>query len=251
MLQSTKLQPLLLQLLEPCPELSPVLPLSVSLISLESQKQLLSCICKPAIDQDNNENGIIGNNNFSDTTLMSAHLLSQGQDTTLIADTTETMPLLQSHYSNTFGNVGNATTTTTATIPTATISSTANNNIGNISNNSNGNLDNGKLSSAQVRIEELQQQLDKMDENYDSDYINANVNPIDNLNILSLLVIRDWNQRTDINNKWQVYSFGNYRLYMHEINNNYALLLCTTAKYPSALAVARLDGICTILSNKL
>lgn len=239
MLQSTKLQQLLLQLLEPCTLLTPLLPLSVSLISLESQKQLLSCVCKAAIDQDNDNNNINNESTFLN-----------GQDTTISGDMTENVPLLKSHGNDTFGSIIN--------------NNNGDNNDGlkdktnlNIPTNINSNMENEfqsnqiKIKSTQLRIEELQQQLDKMDENFDFDYINANVNPIDNLNILSLLVIRDWNQRIDSNNKWKVYLFGHYRLYMYEINEKYAILLCTTVKYPSKLAISRLESVCSLLSTKL
>lgn len=247
MLQSTKLQQLLLQLLEPCSLLTPLLPLSVSLISLESQKQLLSCICKAAIDQDNGNmfnNNNDNKNNNNDLTFLN------GKDTTISGDTTEIMPLLKSQGNDTFGSIINNNNIDNN-------DSLADKTISNLPTNINSKMENefqnnqNMIKSTQLRIEELQQQLDKMDENYDSDYINANVNPIDNLNILSLMVIRDWNQRTDINNKWKVYLFGNYRLYFYEINEKYAIILCTTVKYPSKLAISRLESVCTLLSTKL
>lgn len=243
MLQSTSLQPLLLQLLEPCPELTESLPLSASLISLESQKPLLSCISKTAVEQDKRAHEPVTCTEGNDTTF----LQGQGNTTIVQGDTTETMPLLQSQYNTTFGSTAHSSgNTTTALNNSKAIGS----NNGEGSGSGSGSAEGDSKLSPQYRIEELQAQLDKMDETYDPDYINANVNPVDNLNILSLMVLRDWKQRAE-GTQWQVYSFGSYRLYIHEANDRYALLLCTSAKYPSALAVSRLDSLCSILANKL
>lgn len=250
MLQSTSLQPLLLQLLEPCPELTESLPLSASLISLASQKPLLSCISKTAMEQDKTSHEPPRSVEAGDSTFAQNH---PGNTTTLLGDMNETLPLLQSQYNTTFGSTANSSGNMNTTAYNLNGST---NNIGanGISSNmregaGSGDESDSKL-SPQYRIEELQQQLDKMDETYDPDYINANVNPVDNLNILSLMVIREWGQRSE-GTRWQVYSFGSYRLYIHEVSERYALLLCTSSTYPSALAVSRLSSLCSILSNKL
>ena len=165
--------------------------------------------------------------------------------TTALSDVNETLPLLQSQYNTTFGSTTNSSSgNTTSTMQNLNGGS-------NVREGANsGSVEGDNKLSPQYRIEELQQQLDKMDETYDPDYINANVNPVDNLNILSLMVIREWGQRPE-GTQWQVYSFGSYRLYIHEISDQYALLLCTSSTYPSALAVSRLGSLCSTLSNKL
>lgn len=109
---------------------------------------------------------------------------------------------------------------------------------------------NMSLALAKTRLDELQKEIDNLEENYDSDYIDANVNPIDNLNILSLLVIRDWSQRQEKDN-WKVYSFNKYRLYMYHVNDDYTLLLCSTEDFPAAIAISKLDDVAKILSSKL
>lgn len=220
MLQSQLLQPLLLQLLESCPELTDILPLSASLISLDLQKPFLSCVSKLAVEQD------VWRVN-KDTRLPNEY----SNDGVRFVANTETTALLKSteHNNVTFGSTNRNSVGGQEVDP----------------HDSQNEQDSGRS-----RIEELQREIDNLDENYDSDYINVNVNPIDDLNITSLMVARDWNQRT-ANEVWKVYMFGKYRLYMYSVNEKYALLLCTTLNYPSMIAISRLKCVCEKLSKKI
>lgn len=186
------------------------------------QKPLLSCISKAAMEQDKSDRDDSGNVADFDQQL--------NLDSGVRLESNEHMPLLNS------GDLGNDV-------------NNYNSNIRDSDNiNSAGSSD---PTSAKSRIDELQRQIDIMNENYNSDYINANVNPIDNLNILSLLVVREWKQNTGDNNAWKVYSFGKYRLFMYYVNDKYTLLLCTTMDYPSIIAVSRLKDLSRILSKKI
>jgi hypothetical protein len=244
MLQAQLIQPLLLQLLGPAEELSSLLPLSASLISLELQKPLLSCISKAAMEQDkfSTKREIISNGIHSNTNVSDSNSNSDFYSNSIIAghnedSSNEYVPLLKpTENDNITDKVHNFGSTSTDIIR-------------NSEDDLNGNI-NDDPGSSKSRIEELQRKIDILDENYNSDYINANVNPIDNLNILSLMVIRDWTKKTDTD-QWKVYSFGKYRLYMHAVNEKYTLLLCTTMEYPSMLAISRLDNASKILFNKL
>lgn len=222
MLQAQMIQQLLLKLLEPAPELTSVLPISVSLISLDRQKPLLSCISKAAMEQDKLDK----ENNDSVNDLNQQPNL----DSSARVESNEHMSLLN---------------------PTD-LGNDINNYSSNIRENDNNNsADSNDLLSAKSRIDELQRQIDLMNENYNSDYINANVNPIDNLNILSLMVVREWKQDSRDNNIWKVYSFGKYRLFMYYVNEKYTLLLCTTMDYPSIIAISRLKDVSSILSKRI
>lgn len=199
MLNALVIQPLLLQLLTPVGELTPFVPLSVSLISLDLQKPLLSCLSKQGIEQERQLN--------------SQKALDGSDD--IDAPAGESVPLLQNQH----GMYG-------------------------------GSSENVAAEEGKLRIAKLQREIDELDDNYDADYINANVNPVDNLNILSLMVIRDWNNKND-NEDWKVYSFGRYRIYMYSVNVRYALMLCTNEEYPSSIAISRMQGVSKILSSKL
>jgi hypothetical protein len=230
MLNSQKIQPLLLQLLEPCPQLTHQLPLSASLVSLSLQKPLLSCVSKAAVEQDKAENHAVTSlDNIGEMALASegefnyhsapqSQSLSQPQSAASRADTEHT-PLL----------------------------------------NHMGSIDGqGNTEMISAKIDTLQRQIDLIDENYDVDYINANVNPIDNLDIITLMVIKEWNQNQNQNQNqqsevgaWKVYEFGKYRLYMGLVNKDYTILLCTPREYPAAIAVSKTVSVCQILSEKI
>lgn len=134
MLNALVIQPLLLQLLTPVGELTPFVPLSVSLISLDLQKPLLSCLSKQGIEQERQVN--------------SQKALGGSDD--IDAPAGESVPLLQNQH----GMYG-------------------------------GSSENVAVEEGKLRIAKLQREIDELDDNYDADYINANVNPVDNLNILS------------------------------------------------------------------
>ncbi|TID14994.1 hypothetical protein CANINC_004665 [Pichia inconspicua] len=222
MLQSLPIQQLLVQLLEPIPQLTPSIPLSASLISLKLRKPLLSCISKTALDH--NDNFITNSNDFS-----ASKTLDHGNNTYFV---NETSPLLRDNSTDALINRSKTPTY-----------------LGETGRNNSGNSNN-VIASAKSRIDELQKEIDNLEENYDSDYINANINPIDNLNILSLLVIRDWKNKTDAEN-WKVYSFYKYRLYMHYVNDEFTLLFCTIEDFPSSVAIAKLEAVSNILRSKL
>jgi hypothetical protein len=235
MLNSQKIQPLLLQLLEPCPQLTHQLPLSASLVSLSLQKPLLSCVSKAAVEQDKAENHAVASlDNIGEMALGSegefnyhstpqSQSQSQPQSAASRADTEHT-PLLN-HMGNSDGK--------------------------------------GNTEMISAKIDTLQRQIDLIDENYDVDYINANVNPIDNLDIITLMVIKEWNQNQNQNQQselaenksgvgaWKVYEFGKYRLYMGLVNKDYTILLCTPREYPAAIAVSKTVSVCQILSEKI
>ena len=218
MLQSLLVQPLLVQILEPCPQLTSILPLSASLISVSLQKPLLSCISKAGVEQDKllnstlSENGKLLSNIFTDEFNGEQYTFNMNEQT----------PLLNNKDSN------------------------------NINSNNHYNDQNNNKNSS--KINDLKREISLIDENYNSDYINANVNPVDNLDILSLTVLKEWTQRSTEDktiSMWKVYEFGKYRLYMGEVNKDYSLLLCAKKDYPSAIAIARLTRMCEIVSKRL
>lgn len=229
MLQSLLIQQLILQLLEPVPQLTPVLPLSVSLISVRLGKPLLSCISKAALDQDNSIRASSGD-------LKDIHAVHHGHDTYFVNEAT---PLLHQKESSKGAESINRSKSPMY--------------LADAGRSSSGGYSGEPAddpSSAMTKIDELQREIDNLEENYDSDYIDANVNPVDNLNILFLLVMKDWTQRQEKEN-WKVYSFNKYRLYMHYVNEEYTLLFCTTEEFPSAIAISKLEAVSKILSAKL
>lgn len=226
MLQSLPIQQLFIQLLEPVPQLTPSIPLSASLISLKLGKPLLSCISKAALDND--ESFVTTPNDFK-----ASQTMSHGNNTYFVNEST---PLLGDNPNDALINRSKS--------PGYLDESRRSNSGGIGGDNNNG------TTHAKSRIDELQREIENLDENYDSDYIDANVNPIDNLNILSLLVIKDWNSRNELE-EWKVYSFYKYRLYMYYVNEEYTLLFCTNGDFPAAIAIAKLEAVSKILKSKV
>lgn len=194
MIQSSNLSKLLLQLLEPVPEITQLQPVSISLLSLTSLQPLLSFISKNYNNQDKIDNDI--------------------NDTSTLPVDSENDTILQ--------NLTNQTVTSREL----------------------------KLQNKKSKVELLQEQLHDMDDQYSNDYINANINPSDNLKILALLAIKNWNTIPH-ENCWQVYRFQNYHLFMYGIDTNYAILLCCECKYPVGLALSRLKSLCEYLKGSL
>ncbi|ODV86399.1 hypothetical protein CANARDRAFT_27620 [[Candida] arabinofermentans NRRL YB-2248] len=95
---------------------------------------------------------------------------------------------------------------------------------------------------------------------YDSDYINANINPRDNLKIISLLSIKSWNERliqqqgannNGRNNNWLVIQSNNFYMCLYKVTDEYLLLLCCESEYPKGLALKKLENLSKALKVRL
>jgi len=227
MLQSKNISKVLVQLLQPNPEVSTSLPISISLVSLSTSQPLISCISDlykrkmvsrtnaKKIQQDEELRSIISNEQTN-------------EDVSILDSEISAFHSAADDYANNKGQLG-----------------------------SNGDYNGeSKKTEPLSKIEQIQKQIDYLDNHFDSNYINANVDPSDNLSIISILCFKEFKSRKHSNiagatDPWMILSFSNYLAFIYEINDQYALLQCCDSGYPKGFGIKRLENASAFLRSQL
>ncbi|KAF6009911.1 hypothetical protein HII12_003457 [Brettanomyces bruxellensis] len=228
MLQSKNISKVLVQLLQPNPEVSTSLPISISLVSLSTSQPLISCI------SDLYKKKMVSRTN--------AKKIQQDEELRSIISneqTNEDVSVLDSEISA-FRSTGGDEYTNSKGQPGA-------------NRNANGE---SKKTEPLSKIEQIQKQIDYLETHFDGNYINANVDPSDNLSIISILCFKEFKSRKHSNmagvaDPWMIISFSDYLAFIYEINDQYALLLCCDSGYPKGFSIKRLENASKFLKSQL
>ncbi|QPG76183.1 hypothetical protein FOA43_003569 [Brettanomyces nanus] len=210
MLQSRNISKVLVQLLEPTPEVTRSIPIAIALLSLTSELPLLSCVSQLYKDRKDEAN---------DSNLAKIDSQESSADNADISGNYDFTP-----------NQG-------VTIEDPIVA-------------------NGKPSTSSQKLEQLQKKINDFEDNFDSNYINANVNPSDNLNIISILALRQFQERKTSGvpcamEPWMVFTTNEYISYLYQVNDEYAVLFCCDSSYPKGFAIKRLKKLCKYLQSNM
>lgn len=105
-----------------------------------------------------------------------------------------------------------------------------------------------KVYNEGTKIEQLEHEIDDLTHMNDEDYINAGQSS-EFLNVLGLKVISDWkNQEKE---PWHVYQHQNLRFYVYDVDQKYAVMVCSEKNFPAAIIIGKLEKICKELKDKL
>ncbi|VEU23350.1 DEKNAAC104571 [Brettanomyces naardenensis] len=214
MLQSRNLSKVLIQLLQPTPEVSSSIPISISLLSLETGQPLITCISQLYKQKGKHSQG-------------------SGEQ-----DVSETNGTLGVDALNTDSDITNGTLSETAPTQQEDLNE-------DILENEPGK-----------RLQQLQRKIDYLETNFDSNYIDANLDPSDNLNIISILSLREYNERKlsgvpCADDPWMVLACNDCTSFLYKVNDQYMVLLCCDPKYPKGFAIKRLEKLCKYLNSHM
>ncbi|GMG20302.1 unnamed protein product [Ambrosiozyma monospora] len=224
MINSTRLSKVLSQLLTPTPEITDSSPYSVSLLSIPRDRALLTASNISVVKR---------------TSRATSHLSPSSSRQHLSNGNGKYGDLLQ--FSSSANYYGSA----------ETVSSVGSNKHSNASVVSVSD----PLKSNDVKL--MKEYLAVLKQNQTSDltsnYVNMNINPTDDLNMIAQAALRIWNANIATNsNPWLVAQMETgTMLYFYKVNEEFVLLMACDSNYPKGFAIKKLQVLSQFLADKL
>lgn len=212
MLQASNIGKLLVQLLDPTPEVTSSLPISASLVSFETGQPLISCVSE------------LYKKKVASKTR--AKQLEEDEEIKSIESA------INSSYDTTSIKPGNGSSES-----------------GPLTTGSTVKLSKNDSNEHARKTELLKKKIEYLDENFDSNYINANMDPSDNISILSILAVKKFKNR-NTNDQWMIMDCSGYAAFLYQVDESYGVLLCCDGDYPKGFAIRKLGNLCKYFKSK-